>query len=254
MQGKKPAKIGKKRAQKQAVTAKTGNAGQGFREPFHSLVDGSAAAEAEPGTSSAPKSVQTGFAACEPAADSSGGVSEEQPDGRLLGGCEPDDSAESSVTRLGGGLGPRDAGTSGRASARLARPQARSLAGALQSSGEPSETSLADEEMSDTLLPPRPKLCAGGDAAHASMPGHVAQSDTCISRDVDTLTMNAGEHTGFPLSAGATAAQARRQSLLASGQPSSQRHKVTQPSSPASGKHHGLRGPSMYTGVLQLVH
>ena len=245
LQGKKPAKIGKKRAQKLAVTTKAGNAEQGFL----SLADDSAGAEASSGTAPEPNSVQTGFAANEAATDTSVGVSEEQPEGRLLGGCELDNSAESSITSLGGGLGPRDAGTSHEASARLARPQARSLAGALQSSGEPSETSVTDEEMSDTLLPPRPKLCAGGDAAHASMPGHVAQSDTCISRDVDTLTMNAGEHTGFPQSAGATAAQARCQSLLASGQPSSHRHKVAHPTRPVLEMYQGLEGPPIFTGI-----
>ena len=232
MQGKKPAKIGKKGAQKLATTAKAGDAEEGCREPYPSLADSSAAAKANSGTAPEPKTVQTGFAASESATETSGGAYQGQPEGRLCGGCEPDDSAESSATSLGGGLGASHAGTSDDASTQLALPQACTMAGALQGSPEHSENSVGDEGASDMLLPPRsPKLCVGGDTAHPSVPGPVAQSDTCISRDVDTLTMNAGEHTEFPQTAGATTAQAARQSLLASGQPSSHRQKVTHPSS-----------------------
>ena len=250
LQGKKPAKIGRQRAQKLATTAKAGDAEEGFREPYPSLADGSAAAETSSGTAPEPKSVQAGFVASEPATDTSGGASQDQPEGRLCGGCEPDDSAESSITSLGGGLGASDAGTN--ASAQLACPQTCSLAGALQSSGEPSETSVANEEVSDMLLPQRPKLSTDGNSAHTSLPGHVAQSDTCVSRDVDTLTMNAGEHTGFPPSAGATVGHAGRQSLLASGQPASHRHKVTHPSSPAPGMCECMRDFHIYTDKINV--
>ena len=245
LQGMKPAKIGKKRAQKPAATTKAGIAEEASKEPYPSLSDSSAAAEASSGTAPEPKSVQTGNAASKVATGTSGGALQDQLEGRLCGGCEPDDSAESSITSLGSGLGASDTGASDDASTQLAAPQARSLAGALQSSAEPSETSLADEDMSDMQPPQRPKPFDGGDASHASMPGHVAPSDTCISRDVDTLTMNAGEHTGFPLSAGATAAQAGRQSLLASGQPSPHRHKVIH------GTHQRMRALHVYTDVSQ---
>ena len=230
---KKPAKISKRRAEKPAATVEAGDTEVGFREPYRCLADSSAAAEANPGTAPEPRTAQTGPAACEPATDTSGGASQDQPEGRLCGGYEPEDSAESSSTSLDGSLEASDAGPSDDASASLAQPPARTLAGALQRSAEPSETSLDGEETSDMPLIPRPDLRTGGDSAHTSMPGHVAQSDTCISRDVDTLTMNVGERIHFPPGAGATAAQAGRQSLLASGQPSSHHQKVTQPSSPA---------------------
>ncbi len=79
--------------------------------------------------------------------------------------------------------------------------------------------------------------CLGGDhpenripwtaSPGPASPARNLHSDTCISRDADTLTMNAGEDTEFPeRQAAAAAAVQAHQAHLTSGQPSSRARRV----------------------------
>lgn len=223
----KSSKLGKKRQHKQAAAPKAGTEGhvaaEGNRELSPTLAD------------SSPSKV-AGSANRESAPASTAGVGSGQPAGQLLGGCEGSDSGASSATSLGAGFAgdraPRAAGLGGNwepladtAGTRIDTPVAPPAELAPPSSSQYLGAPAAAPQH-PSALPGRghPRELSPMDGiTGASLPAQNLQSDTCISRDADTLTMNAGENTEFP--EGQAAMQACHP-LLASGQPSTRGRRV----------------------------
>lgn len=214
MQEKKAGKPARRRAQKQAAAAQAGTedaeaAGGGYWEPFPSLADGNEGS----GTSKLQDAAAEGSVA--PVG---------QPKGQLLGGWadSDSDSDHSSVTSLGPGLAGDDIDLTNSAGTQMAYPQAQPAPLTAPSLSEDTELPSEGGHLASGMPLGQPEHVNPAEGALAgSMPGNNLQSDTCVSRDADTLTMNAGEQTEFAQRTQAAAMQAR-QSLLASGLPSEQ--------------------------------
>lgn len=210
LQEKKPSKLAaKKRQQKQtaaSVKAAESAAGDENQEPSSSLADTKEASGA--GTEQA-------------ASSGSGEASGDPPEGKLLGGYDHSESEESSVASLSSGPGVSREDLSDTGSTQMAYQLADDTAISPPSSAG---TAAAGRQRADEFAPEQPARMRPRDAAAPGsmpVPGRNLLSDTCVSRDADTLTMNAGENTGSP------AAVRSLHSVLASGQPSPHRQRVS---------------------------
>ena len=226
----KSSKLGKKRQQKQAAAAKAGTeedaAAEDYRESSPTLADSRSAEPSSPSQAAGAVS-----------AESAPTDAAEAGSGQLLGGCEDSDSGASSATSLPEGFPgdpaplPADPGSSWepltdtactRVDAYASPPADLALPSNTQYPGAPA----ADSQHPSTL-PGRGHPNAMDGITGASSPANNLHSDTCISRDADTLTMNAGEDTEFPeRQAAAAAAVQAHQAHLTSGQPSSRARRV----------------------------
>jgi hypothetical protein len=209
LQEKKAGKPARRRAQKQAAAAQAGTedaeaAGEGYREPFPLLAysnEGSGTSKLQ-----------------DPTAEGSVGPVG-QPKGQLLGGRgdSDSDSDHSSVTSLGPGLAGVDIDLADSAGTQMAYPQAHPAPLTATSLSEDTELPQGGGHLASGIPLGQPEYVSPAEGTLAgSMPGNYLQSDTCVSRDADTLTMNAGEQTECPQRTQAAAMQAR-QSLMASG-------------------------------------
>ena len=228
----KSSRAGKKRQQKQAAAAnadsKDNAATEGYRESLPVPSDSKTMASSFP--SKVADAVSKGSAAA-----NSVGAGNGQPGGQLLGGFEDSDSGASSATSLASGF-PGDeaaaptAGLGGnwepladtactRTDAPVSPPAELALPSNTQYPGAPAELQHpgALPGRAPRELNPMDRITG------ASLPARNLLSDTCISRDADTLTMNAGENTEFPEGQGEMQAC---HPLLASGQPSSRPRRV----------------------------
>ena len=213
MQEKKAGKPARRRAQKLAAAAQAGTedaeaAGGGYWEPFPSLADSNEGS----GTSKLQDATAEGSVA--PVG---------QPKGQLMGGwaASDSDSDHSSVTSLGPGLAGDDIDLTDSAGTQMAYPQAQPAPPTAPSLSEDTELPSQGGHLASGMPLGQPEYVSPAEGALAgSMPGDNLQSDTCVSRDVDTLTMNAGEQTEFAQRTQAAAMQARQS--LASGLPSEQ--------------------------------
>jgi hypothetical protein len=214
MQERKAGKTGHRRAQKQAVAAQAGTedaeaGGKGYQEPYPSLADSNGGSA----TSKLQESAAEGSMA--PVG---------QPRDQLLGGWadSDSDSNHSSVTSLGSGLAEDDVDLTDSAGTQIAYPQAHPAQLTAASQSEDTELPSQGGQLVGSFPSGQPDCVSPAEGALAgSMPGTNLQSDTCVSRDPDTLTMNAGEQTECPQRTQAAAMQAR-QSLLGSGSASEQ--------------------------------
>ena len=229
----KTGKLGKKRQQKQAAAARTGTEGpvaaESYRELSPTLADSSPATSSSPGNTVG--SANRELTPAKAAGTGSGG-----PMGQLLGGCEGSDSGASSDTSLAAGFAgdqaPGAAGLGGdwepladTACTHVEAPVTPRAELALPNSSQHPSAPAAGPQHPSAL----PGTTHSGELnpmdgiTGASLPAENLHSDTCISRDADTLTVNAGENTEFP--EGQAAMQCCHP-LLASGQPSSRGRRV----------------------------
>ena len=230
----KSSRPGKRRQQKQAAAAKAETEGfaaaEGDRESSPAPSDGNSM------TCSSTSKV-AGAVIGESASADTAGAGSGQPEGQLLGGCEDSDSGASSATSLAAGFpgdraAPLPAGPQGdwetladTACTAVDAPMSPTAGLALPSNTQILGAPAADCQHPSSLPgrgPPR-ELNPMDRITGASLPARNLLSDTCISRDADTLTINAGENTEFP--EGQAALQACHP-LLASGQPSSRARRV----------------------------
>ena len=230
----KSSKLSKKRQQKQAATAKAVTEGEaaaeGYRESLPSLADSSSAEANSP--SKAPGAMNGDSAPTD-----SAGAGSLQPAGQLLGGCEDSDSGASSATSLAEGFPgdpaplPADPGgtwepLADTACTHVDAPVPPPAGLALPSTSQYPGAPAADSQQPSTI-PEEGRLSAMEGITGADLPAQNLHSDTCISRDADTLTMNAGENTEYPeRQAAAAAAVQAHQAHLTSGQPSSRARRV----------------------------
>ena len=230
----KSSKLGKKRQQKQAAAAKAGTEGdaaaEGYRESSPSLAGSSSAETSSP-------SKAAGAAGGESAPTEAAEAGSGQPAGQLLGGCEDSDSGASSATSLAAGFPgdpaplPADLGgewepLADTACTHVDAPVPPPADLALPSTSQYPGAPAADSQQPSTL-PEEGRLSAMEGITDADLPAQNLHSDTCISRDADTLTMNAGENTEYPEGqAAAAAAVQAHQAHLTSGQPSSHARRV----------------------------
>ncbi len=215
----KKSKLGKKRQQKQAATAKSGSEGdsaaEGYREPYPSLSDSK-----EP--SASPSKAGAAADTNESPPTYSAEVISAQPKGQLLGGCTGDDSDASSATSLDATIAGEEEEAPSATACQMGVHRAQHAELGFCSSPHRPRTTADDRQHTG--------IASGGGHFHElsslngstapSLPGQNLQSATCISRDADTLTINAGENTEMPESGRLAAAFRAHQALLASGQPS----------------------------------